>query len=59
MTHCCTGLGTKNLKEKFDFDYEHTEKGVKIHVMPKDQSKVESFKKFVEAYNDYCDFECC
>jgi len=58
MSNCCTGLGTKNFKEKFNFDFEQTDKGIKVHIMPKDKSKVDSFKKFVEACNDFCEDEC-
>ena len=59
MTNCCSGIGTRNLKEKFDLNFENTDKGVKIHVMPKDQSKVESFQKFIDACNDFCGEDCC
>lgn len=58
MNTCCGGFGVKNFRSKFDIETENTSKGVKIHLIPKDESKVKSFQKFVEACNEYCDDDC-
>jgi hypothetical protein len=62
MDNCCSGtgfgFGTKDFNEKFNWEIEKTDKGIKIHVMPKDESKVESFQKFIDACKDFCDCEC-
>ncbi len=59
MYNCCSGFGVKNFRDKFNVETESTNKGVKLHIMPKDESKVHSFQKFVEACNDFCDGENC
>ena len=60
MENCCSGIGfgTKDFNEKFNYEYEKTDKGVKVHIMPKDESKLESFQKFIDACKDFCDCEC-
>ena len=60
MENCCSGLGygSKGFNEKFDCEIEKTDKGVKMHIMPKDKSKVESFQKFVDASKDFCECDC-
>ena len=59
MHSCCSGFGMKRLNEKFNISIEQIEKGVQITMTPKDESKAESFKKFVEACRDFCDDDCC
>ncbi len=62
MDNCCTGtgfgFGMKNFNEKFNCEFEKTEKGIKMHVMPKDPQKIESFQKFMEACKEFCDCDC-
>ena len=54
---CNCNLNFGKINDKFDISYEPTDNGVKFNVEPKDKSKVEAFKKFVEACNDFND--CC
>ena len=60
METCCSGIGfgMKNFNDKFNYDIEKTKKGIKVHIMPKDESKVESFQKFVDSCKEFCDCEC-
>lgn len=51
-------LNLDSVKDKFNINYEQTDKGIQINVEPKDKSKTESFKKFIEACRDFHDCEC-
>lgn len=55
MQNCCSMFEGQDFKEKFNLEFEKTDKGVKVHIMPKDESKIESFQKFVDASKDFCD----
>lgn len=60
MLNCVTGgCGCQNWSEQYDIKIDNTAEGVNFHVSPKDKSKTESFKKFVEACNDWCNDACC
>lgn len=59
MNRCCSGFGVKHHRDKFNISFENTDKGIQIKVEPKDQSKVKSFHKFVEASQEFCDCDCC
>ena len=54
---CNCNLSFHKLDERFNIKYEPTDTGVILNIEPKDKSKVESFKKFMEACRDFND--CC
>ena len=54
---CNCNLNFGKLNERFDIKYEPTDKGVILNIEPKDKTKIESFKKFVEACRNFND--CC
>ncbi len=61
MYGSCCGFDSKKMAEKFNIKIDETDKGIKVYVEPKDESKVDSFKKFVSSYKDWCDCStgCC
>lgn len=61
MNGSCCGFDFKKMSEKFNLEIDETAKGIKISVEPKDETKVDSFKKFVSSYRDWCDCgpNCC
>jgi hypothetical protein len=61
MYGSCCGFDSKKMSEKFNVKIDETVKGIKILVEPKDETKVESFKKFVDSAKEWCDCgpNCC
>jgi len=61
MYGSCCGPGSKSMAERFNIKVDETDKGIQIFVEPKDQTKVDSFKKFVSASKEWCDCgpDCC
>ena len=59
MCDCCTPIKLASMKKNFNVKTEHTDKGIKVNIEPKDSSKVEAFKKFIDASQDLCGEDCC
>ncbi|MCG8699472.1 MAG: hypothetical protein MI922_15555 [Bacteroidales bacterium] len=59
MSKCNCGCGFGNFGDNFEVNHTILEDGVQFKVVPKDKSKTEAFKKFVEACNDFYGKDCC